>query len=567
MAKRPAMTRRKTLRVVEDDPDYMNDRDEEHRDPEARSAKFTAQGMLAIESKACDMDWAFEEPHQCEPQITEQAAIVTVRGPLNHHPDMRFDSYDKIVPRIEAAFASSAPGVLFSPDSPGGEVSGCFDTAAAIRALRVKYNKPLIGYVDGQASSAAYALLAACDYIVIPKEGVAGSIGVFSEVKSKARLNEAMGLDVEMIASGLRKLDGNPNVPITDEALANIQVGVMQQANVFWSWVSERRGIALDAVRAFEGRSYHGAQAVSMGLADAVGTYSDALAMVAKASATNAAQSGGETEGAEMSALRRMLLDEAAGDDDSAKRAKRALEAYDAEEESPPDAPPKKDGEPDGDEGRRAEDDTEDEARRAEEEVEAKKKAESRKATRAEDDDEAKRAESEEDEARRVEDDAKKAEDDAGEEDAKARSAMRAKAYDKAEEHMAAAAKLRNRATGLRSRAARCLKDAGIYRALAKSNALALETQKRLATSTTRTAARAATGAGTRGAGEGEPRTRASADDELPAEFVKAAGFGRRNTDTIDFEGEPHLALVSPAKAKEIYDATQAKISKLGGRS
>jgi hypothetical protein len=52
----------------------------------------------------------------------------------------------------------------------------------------------------------------------------------------------------------------------------------------------------------------------------------------------------------------------------------------------------------------------------------------------------------------------------------------------------------------------------------------------------------------------------------LPAEYVRAAGFNRRAADTIEFEGETHLALVTPAKAKEIYESTQATIAKLGGR-
>lgn len=537
----------------------------EHRDPEAsRGVRFVAQGsLLAIDSKACDMEWAFEEPHQCEPQVTEQAAIVTIRGPLNHHPDVRFDSYDRIVPRIEAAFQSSAPGVLLSGDSPGGDVSGCFDTASELVRLRQKYGKPLIGYVDGQCSSAMYALICACDKIVIPREGVAGSIGVYSEMTSKVRLNAAMGLDKVMVSSGERKLDGNPNVPITDEAIANVQTGVDQQANVFWSWVSERRGLKLESVIGFQGRSFHGASAVAMGLADVVGTFTDALAMVAGDSVAKAAQSGGDTQGAAgMSALRKMLLDEAAGEDDNAKRARRALEAYDAEEE--PEKKPEHE-EPDGDEPEASSAEDEDDETSAEDEVEARKATKATKATKAEDE-ESKRAESEEEEAKGLEDEARKAEDDASDEDAKARTAMRSKAYTDADVAMARATKKRNYAKACRAKAARCLKDAALYRSMAKSNSIALAAQKAVARTATRTVA-TSTAPSTRGAGQGEPRTNSEAAHELPPDVAKVIGFNRSVPPTMEFEGKQHLALMTPAQATEIYNQTQAKIAKLGGRS
>jgi hypothetical protein len=83
---------------------------------------------------------------------------------------------------------------------------------------------------------------------------------------------------------------------------------------------------------------------------------SDAAAMVASASSSNGAALSGESEGAEMSALRKMLLDEAAEDSEAGRRAKKALMAYDApsEDEKEPEKPePKPEAvaeEPDSDE-------------------------------------------------------------------------------------------------------------------------------------------------------------------------------------------------------------------------
>jgi len=547
------------------EPEHQAFREGPHGDD---SNKFNRKGILAIESKAMDEDWMFAQPHQCEPEIKTEAAIVTIRGPLVHHPDMRFDSYDAILPRFEKAFQSSAPGVLLSGDSPGGEVSGCFDTAETLRAMRMKYNKPLIGYVDGQCSSAMYALLCACDRIVIPKEGVAGSIGVFAQMESRARLIRSMGIDVEMVASGDRKLDGNPNVAITEEAVANVRSGVTLQAAVFIDWVAQRRALAFETIKAFEGRSYHGKEAVGVGLADTIGTFVDALAMVAEASVSNAASSG-ETEGSSMSHLRKMLLDEAAEDTDNGRRAKKALEAYDAKEEPTEEEKPKDHEEPDGDEpnpeGRRAEDDSD--ARRAT----------SRRATSAEDEsDESKRADAEDSEGRKAEDEARRAEDDAGDEDAKA---LRASSLAETKAHVERAARLRATACAKREYATRCRKDAKLYRAMAKSNSLALETKslvrKALSGAGNPAAAAAAIGAtGTRGRTEGTEAKviNINSSSETPDLSIfseaelSALNLGVKSTGLIDIGGgKKELGLLSPAQAKAIVDATEARVASLRG--
>ena len=267
---------------------------------ESNSAKFKRPGFLAIEPKCMDTEWLFAEPHQEVPDLTDpRAAVVTIRGPLVHHPDERFESYDKLICRIRVAFESAAPKVVLSIDSPGGEVSGCFDTASEIVKLKAANgNKPIDCYVDGQASSAAFALACACDRIFIPAEGVAGLIGVFAQIESKLRLMKSMGVDIAMVASGERKLDGNPMVPISEAALANVREGVMQQAGVFLSWVSLRRKLAVDRIRAFEGKSFHGIRAVEEGLANAVATFSEVLAMVVETSEKSTAVVSGEIKGA-----------------------------------------------------------------------------------------------------------------------------------------------------------------------------------------------------------------------------------------------------------------------------
>jgi ClpP class serine protease len=541
--------------------------------PGNTDTKFKRTGLLAIESKAMDTDWVFADPHQQFPDLSDpRAAVVTIRGPLVHHPDVRFDSYDNLIGRIRAAFESTASKVLLSIDSPGGEVSGCFDTAAEIVKLKAEHgDKPIDCYIDGQASSAAFALACACDRIIIPQEGVAGSIGVFAQIESKHRLIKSMGIDVEMVASGDRKLDGNPMVPITKDALENIREGVMQQAGVFWGWVASRRPISIELIRGLEGKSYHGIQAVHQKLADHVGTFSEALAMVADTSGKSQAVKSGKAQGAEMSHLRKMLLDEAAEDNESGRKAKRALEAYDKPEEGEPKEPPEHD-EPDGDENRKAEEGAE-ARRKAETDEDAKRSADSRRASHAEDDsEEAKRAEGEEDEARRAEDEARRAEDDASEEDAKAMRASDAKTI---QAHVARSVLLRARASDFKAKAYTCRKNAGLYRSMARSNALSRQaidaSKKALARVATGPALPVASAAsqGTRGAAPTQTSSQidASAPDLniFTAKELRALGLASTNSNVVEFEGRQELGLLTPQAAEQIVKATQARVAEMRG--
>ena len=54
-------------------------------------------------------------------------------------------------------------------DSPGGEVSGCFDLVDTIAAARGQ--KPIWSIVDDCACSAAYAIASAADRIILPRDG------------------------------------------------------------------------------------------------------------------------------------------------------------------------------------------------------------------------------------------------------------------------------------------------------------------------------------------------------------------------------------------------------------
>lgn len=270
-----------------------------------------------------------------------KAAVVAINGPLAYAPG-QFDTYDSIRARFDLALASSADCVVLKINSPGGEVSGTFDTSRYMRARAAAAGKQLLTYVEAQASSSGYALASAGSQIFCSETASLGSIGVISCMKSEARAAAAAGIDFAVITSGARKADGNPLVPISDEARASAQASVDTMAGLFFALVLEHRGV--DA-KPLEARSLTGAGAVSAGLADGVQRWDSFLAAIetgalgartpleaSSAKDSNSMPDDDKEKPAE-DAVRAALAHATASDDPEKKaRATRALAAYDEDE-------------------------------------------------------------------------------------------------------------------------------------------------------------------------------------------------------------------------------------------
>lgn len=308
-----------------------------------KKQRYMPFGALALEPRA--FGGIFDLGETKAPEMRNGCAVVDVRGPLLHHPDFFFDSYDAIKARVAHALEMKPRAVILSIDSPGGLVSGCFDTAKEIRDLCDTAGVELHAYVDGQATSAAYALAAVCRTITIPSTGVVGSIGVIDTLLDASAQDAMMGLSVKLVASGVRKLDGNPHLPISGESIMATQERVNQLADVFFLHVASFRGtLTPEKVRGLEAGLVLGAAAVSAGLADKLGSLEETLAAVATGSmvATAATEAQMASKGYEecIAGLRKI----AEGDDEEAAKAKKMLAAELSEDDKEEPAADSSDG-------------------------------------------------------------------------------------------------------------------------------------------------------------------------------------------------------------------------------
>lgn len=220
---------------------------------------------------------SFERAGRKPYDMVGNVAIIPIEGSLVHKgafidSESGDTSYQGIQTQVQAAMRDSAvAGVAFEVDSPGGEVSGAFETSDMIAEL--SRAKPTIAILSDAAYSAGYLLASAARQIVVPEVGGAGSIGVITMHADLSQAIEAQGVKVTILSAGQHKADGNPYQPLPEDVAARIQADLEVMRQTFAARVAQYRGkrLSLDAAMATEARTYRGAEAVAAGLADATG--------------------------------------------------------------------------------------------------------------------------------------------------------------------------------------------------------------------------------------------------------------------------------------------------------
>lgn len=312
-----------------------------------RSGRFAPSGPLALSPDAFAMMFELTDERSARVQDDSPVAIIDVVGPLMHHKEWCFDSYDAIKDRCREAAASSARCGLLNIDCPGGVVAGCFDTVAEIRKIFEGAGKPLYAYIDSQATSGGYAIACAASKIFIPQSGIAGSIGVIDTLQEMTALDSQMGVRFVVIGSGQRKADGNPHVSISEDSIAAAEKMVNTLAAQFYGLVSAARGLSVEKIKAFEAGLFCGQEAVDAGLADEIATFDQVVAMLASSGepqAVEATHTGDSPMNlAEYKAGLKSLADDKDANESDREEARKMLSAIEE--------PPKEEGKDKDDEG------------------------------------------------------------------------------------------------------------------------------------------------------------------------------------------------------------------------
>ncbi|MBN9597537.1 MAG: S49 family peptidase [Afipia sp.] len=191
-------------------------------------------------------------------------------------------SYEGLKHQITAAARDSdVKSIILDMDTPGGEAVGAFEVADVVRAAAS--SKAVYAVINGMAASAGYAIASAASRIITTSSGISGSIGVVMLHTDHSGRLEKAGVVPTLIFAGARKVDGNPYEKLSSEVRAELQAEIDRFYELFVESVAANRGkLSVEAVRATEARTFLGVDAVSVGLADAVGSFESALEEIPK---------------------------------------------------------------------------------------------------------------------------------------------------------------------------------------------------------------------------------------------------------------------------------------------
>lgn len=208
----------------------------------------------------------------------DSIAVIDVSGVITPYPNILsflFGGTD--IASVEEQFNDAlhdpgVAGIVFRIDSPGGVITGVEELASTIAQARGI--KPIVAYAYGNAASAAYWIAAAADRIVAGPTTVLGSIGVAMAV---AKDQDSQW--VRFVSSGAPRKNINP---ASEDGRQSIQKRLDAMEAEFVGAVARFRGTSPARVLSEFGQGdvLPAREAVQIGMADHLGGFKDALALI-----------------------------------------------------------------------------------------------------------------------------------------------------------------------------------------------------------------------------------------------------------------------------------------------
>ena len=172
--------------------------------------------------------------------------------------------------------------VVLRVNSPGGSALASDIIAREVELTNKE--KPVVVSMGDYAASGGYYISALADSIFAERETLTGSIGVFGLIPNfKGLLNNKLGVHIDEVKTGkFANLLSSPDRPLTQEERSIIQKEVERVYSTFMGKVAEGRKMSIAEVDSIgQGRVWTGAQALDIGLVDAIGGMDRAVAAAA----------------------------------------------------------------------------------------------------------------------------------------------------------------------------------------------------------------------------------------------------------------------------------------------
>lgn len=171
--------------------------------------------------------------------------------------------------------------IVLRVDSPGGNA---LTSDLIWREIELtKKIKPVVVSMGNYAASGGYYIACNANKIFAEETTITGSIGVFGVIPNFAELSQRIGLTVDQVQTNAQANGYSPFRPMDESFRAVTQEGVERVYATFVKRVADGRKLTPAQVDAIgQGRVWSGADAIKIGLVDAIGGMEEALAEAAK---------------------------------------------------------------------------------------------------------------------------------------------------------------------------------------------------------------------------------------------------------------------------------------------
>lgn len=212
------------------------------------------------------------------PTGSKKIAVIYAEGNIvdgDALEEVAGDRFAKIIKSVRED--DDVKAVVLRVNSPGGSVLASEKIKAQLDSLGKRV--PVIASYGDYAASGGYWISAGCDYIYANETTLTGSIGVFSMIPDfKKTINDKIHINITPVNSNRHSDMYSLLRPLDKAEIAHMQTSVEEIYDRFTQIVAEGRDMSVSAVDSVgQGRVWTGAQALELGLVDAIGSIDDAL--------------------------------------------------------------------------------------------------------------------------------------------------------------------------------------------------------------------------------------------------------------------------------------------------
>ena len=229
--------------------------------------------------------WAAFDISGSPKEVTmRHTALIEISGEID--ADSSTGSVTAILPALADAFADSGSvGVILKMNSPGGSPVQAGIVNDEIARLRKQYpKKPIYVVVEDMCASGCYYIAAAADRIYVNQASIVGSIGVLMSSFGFTGLMEKLGVERRLLTAGENKGFLDPFSAQSSKQKEFTQGLLKEIHQQFIDVVRKGRGKRLkETPDMFSGLFWTGSKAITLGLADGLGTVESVARDVIKA--------------------------------------------------------------------------------------------------------------------------------------------------------------------------------------------------------------------------------------------------------------------------------------------